>query len=124
MLRFKGQRGDPSEFSLHSGQGHKPCALATDQRRTLVGHARAIGDQTAHFDRSDRFVDRRGFAGQGRFIAARINRLNQTHVGRDNIASGEFNDITGNQLTRGHQMPIAVAQDKCLYIGQTVESVH
>jgi hypothetical protein len=86
------------ELGRHAGRDHDAGARATRDRRSLVGHREAVGDDRLARDRGNALLHGGRFAGESGFVAMKIARLDQAHIGGDHVAALEHDNVARYQL--------------------------
>ncbi len=97
-LRLDHEPGGEPELRRHAGRDHDAGTGATRDRRALMGHREAVGDDRLARDRGHALLHRGRFAGEGRLVAMKIARLDQAHIGGDDVAAFEHDDVARYQL--------------------------
>ena len=98
-LRLLDEVGSLAEIGVHAGRGDK------------AGHLALLGDRPRIGVVADCLVHRQRFPGQRRLIDAEVVAPDELHVGRNDVAEADRNDVAGHEEPRLDVLPNAVALD-------------
>ena len=87
-----------AEIGVHAGRGDHGLHLAE------------LGDRAGIRRIAHLLVDRQRLPGQRRLIDAQIVALDEAHVGRDDVAEADQDDVARDEFARRHFPPAPVAQ--------------
>jgi len=101
-LSLVDQRGNLTEFRVHPRGRHHRFPGATRYRRALEQHVGPVGQGGIGIERIGLLEHRQRFACQDRLIDLEFRGLQNPHIGADEIAALNQNDVAGDQFLGPH----------------------
>jgi len=105
--------GDLAQFGVHPRPGDDGPGFPRCRRRPHVEHVGPFGQRNVPLLQGrGGLEDRRGLAGQARFLDAEVRRVpDDPAVGRNVVPGLEFDQVSGNEVVRGNDAIISVPDD-------------
>jgi len=112
LVPFTEPKRDPAEGGTGTGADDQTAAVATAHQRPHERARRGRDGGVARRLRVERLRCGLRLAGQDRFVAFELVRLEQPQVGRDDVADPQVDDVAGHEISDAHLHRLAVALDE------------
>jgi hypothetical protein len=116
-------QGDVAEQRTRTGRDRERGRRAADDRGAEEHQLRSVRTGLEAVAGGCRFVRRKGFTGQHRLLHRQVARLEQTAIGRHEIAGGETEDVAQYDGSQRHLHPGAVPQDSGGWLDRCAEAL-
>ncbi len=102
---------------MHAGSHHHGQAVAGDHGGTRVAHVGAVTELHFGGDGVRLLLNRLGFPGEVRLGSLQLGHVQEAHIGLDEVAGFQANNVARHQGGGGDGEPLTVAAHRGVVIG-------